>query len=112
LRASEESFVGPRNEVEQRLATIWSEVLKYRQVGVHDNFFTHLGGHSLLATQLISRVRDAFDIDLPLRRLFEAPTIAELAVVVEEALIDIIQGLSDDNVRRLVEESGGYVSEN
>jgi amino acid adenylation domain-containing protein len=112
LRASEESFVGARNEVEQRLTTIWSEVLKYRQVGIHDNFFTHLGGHSLLATQLISRVRDAFDIDLPLRRLFEAPTIAELAVVVEDALIDIIQEMSDDNARRLVEESGGYVSEN
>ena len=101
--SSEASFVGPRNEVEQRLASIWSEVLGYRQVGVHDNFFTNLGGHSLLATQLVSRVRVAFDIEIPLRRLFEAPTIAEFALAVEETLIEMIEGMSEDNVRRMVE---------
>jgi amino acid adenylation domain-containing protein len=101
----------PRNEVEQRLVEIWGEVLKARHVGIHENFFTDLGGHSLLATQLISRVRDAFQIDLPLRRLFEAPTIAELAVAIEEAPIDIIEGLSEDSVRRLVEDEGGYTAE-
>jgi hypothetical protein len=65
-----------------------------------------------MATQLISRVRDAFDIDLPLRRLFEAPTIAELALAVEEALIDIIAGLSDDGALRLVEPSRESAVEN
>ncbi len=103
---TEGAFVAPRNVVEQRLADIWGELLKYQQLGIHDNFFTHLGGHSLLATQLISRVRDAFEIELPLRRLFEAPTIAELALVVEETLIDVIEGVDEDNARRLVQGQG------
>jgi amino acid adenylation domain-containing protein len=113
LRATAgDPIVPPRNDVEQRLAGIWSEVLKAREVGVHDNFFTRLGGHSLLATQLIARVRDAFEIDLPLRRLFEGPTIAELALAVEETLIDLIEGLSEDSVRRLIEENGGHTAGN
>jgi acyl carrier protein len=104
LRPSiDESRVEPRSEVEQRLAEIWSDVLGYRQLGVHDNFFTHLGGHSLLATQLISRVRAAFDIEIPLRRLFEAPTIAEFALAIEDMLIEMIEGLSDDHVRRMID---------
>ena len=111
ISTGDESLVAPRNDVEQRLAAIWAEVLKYRRVGIHDNFFTHLGGHSLLATQLVSRLRDAFGVDLPLRRLFEAPTIAELALVIEDALIDIIRDLDDEDVKRLVEEQGGYLAE-
>jgi len=78
----EGSYVAPRNLVEEVLVRIWGEVLGLKRVGVHDNFF-ELGGHSLLATQLISRVRDAFQIELPLRTLFEAPTIAEISKVVE-----------------------------
>jgi amino acid adenylation domain-containing protein len=79
--AKEENFVSPRNEVEQRLTDIWSTVLRRERIGIEDNFFD-LGGHSLLATQLISRVRSAFQIDLPLRHLFESPTVAELASVI------------------------------
>jgi hypothetical protein len=70
--------VGPRTQEEMRLAAIWAEVLGLEQVGVHDNFFES-GGHSLLATRLASRVRSEFAIELPLRRVFESPTIAELA---------------------------------
>ncbi len=69
----------PRNPVEELLAEIWCRVLKLDAVGIYDNFF-ELGGHSLLATQIVSRVRSTFQVQLPLRTIFEAPTVAELAV--------------------------------
>ncbi|MEH1970259.1 amino acid adenylation domain-containing protein [Nostoc sp.] len=72
------NFVPPQNATEEVLATIWVKVLRLEQVGIHDNFF-ELGGHSLLATQVMSRVRQAFQIEIPLQLLFENPTIATLA---------------------------------
>jgi hypothetical protein len=83
--------IGPRTPVEQTLADIWSDVLGLVQVGIHDNFFA-MGGHSLLATQALARVHDAFHIDLPLLSLFRAPTIAELATVIEAHPIDSVMG--------------------
>ncbi|HEU4507241.1 MAG TPA: amino acid adenylation domain-containing protein [Pyrinomonadaceae bacterium] len=80
-----DSYVAPRTPTEERLAAIWAEVLKQERIGIHDNFF-ELGGHSLLATQMVLRVRDAFQIELPLRRLFESATVAGLAQEVEKAL--------------------------
>lgn len=74
----EVSCVAPRNAVEEVLAGIWAELLKLEKVGIQDNFFD-LGGHSLLATVLISRIRETFRLDVPLRSLFESPTVAELA---------------------------------
>ena len=78
-------YAAPRTAIEEILVNIWSEVLGVAQVGIHDNFF-ELGGHSLLATQVISRVRQAFSIELALRALFEAPEVAKLAIEVESAM--------------------------
>ncbi len=80
--ASQTAHVPPRNPVEAVIAGIWQQVLNVEHVGVHDRFFA-LGGHSLLATQVAARLRAAFSTDVPLRAIFEAPTVAGLA----EALV-------------------------
>ncbi len=78
-------YVAPRTPVEEVLAGIWSRVLRVERVGVQDGFFD-LGGHSLLATQAVSRARDAFHLELPLRWLFETPTVAGLGARIETAI--------------------------
>ncbi|MGE3315701.1 MAG: amino acid adenylation domain-containing protein, partial [Planctomycetaceae bacterium] len=80
-----EPYQAPRTPVEEILSVIWAEVLRIDRVGVHDNFF-ELGGHSLLATQVVSRLRETFEIDLPLRSLFERPTVEQLALSILELL--------------------------
>ncbi|HEY0406879.1 MAG TPA: amino acid adenylation domain-containing protein, partial [Pyrinomonadaceae bacterium] len=77
-------YTGPRTQTEERLAAIWTEVLGLERVGVFDDFF-ELGGHSLLATKIVSRIRSAFQIELPLRSLFETPTIEHLAGAITKA---------------------------
>ncbi|RKH09839.1 amino acid adenylation domain-containing protein [Corallococcus sp. CA053C] len=79
------TYVAPRTPVEETLATLWAEVLRVPRVGSTDSFF-ELGGHSLLAMQVLSRMRAAFGVDIPLRALFEAPTVAALGERVETAL--------------------------
>jgi amino acid adenylation domain-containing protein len=80
-----ETFVAASTPTEKAIATIWGDVLGLKQVGIHDNFF-ELGGHSLLATQVISRLRQTWKMKLPLRRLFEKPTVAELAQTIDKIL--------------------------
>jgi len=96
---SSESLVLSRNEIEARIAAIWEEVLGRDEIGVHDNFFD-LGGHSLLATRIIAQVRDQMGAKLPLNRLFDDPTVAGLAKLVETvhwAANEPVQvGASDD----------------
>jgi acyl carrier protein len=76
-------FVGARTETEKRIAAIWCDLLGLDEVGIQDNFFTELGGHSLLATQLASRIRESFQVEFPVRLMFESPTITALASAVE-----------------------------
>jgi acyl carrier protein/NRPS condensation-like uncharacterized protein len=80
-------FTSPRTEIEELIAQTWQEVLKIENVGIYDNFF-ELGGHSLLATQIVARLQEAFNKDVPLRVLFDAPTIAELAQELETIIRD------------------------
>ena len=110
--ATERARIAPRNPVEQGLAEIWRQVLRTEQVGVEDTFFD-LGGHSLLATQVIARIRSTFHVQLPLRSLFDTPTVAGLAQQIaampqnseeEEVarLLQELEGLSDEEAERLL----------
>jgi amino acid adenylation domain-containing protein len=76
------SYVAPRTPVEQQIAAVWAEILKLERIGIQDNFF-ELGGYSLLGTQVTARLRQIFGVELPLRLLFEAPTVAEFTEQVE-----------------------------
>jgi amino acid adenylation domain-containing protein len=102
-----EAHVAPRTPTEEVLAGIWAQVLGLDRVGVHDNFF-ELGGHSLLATQVVSRLRKAFQRELPIRWLFEAPTVAQLAARVDTAeseeiarILDELESLPEKETDRL-----------
>jgi acyl carrier protein len=95
----EESFAAPRNAMEEALAEIWGEILRIEKVGIQDNFF-ELGGHSLMATQIISRLSDVFQVEIPLRQLFLHPTIAELALIIAGKL----EKTKQENVKQLLDE--------
>jgi phthiocerol/phenolphthiocerol synthesis type-I polyketide synthase E len=94
----------PANPAEELLAGVWCELLGVRRVGVHDDFF-RLGGHSLLGLQLIARIREAFQVELPLSDLFLAPTIAALARRIDEAILNELEAMSDDEAMEWM--SGG-----
>lgn len=80
------TIVRPKTATEEKLATIWTNILGVKEIGIESNFF-ELGGHSLLATQVISRIREAFNVELPLLSLFEAPKLAELSDRIDSILL-------------------------
>jgi acyl carrier protein len=94
--------------VEQRVTEILASLLHLEQVGANDNFFL-LGGHSLLGTQVIARVRDTFSIDLSLRSLFEAPTVAELSSQIERLLLEKLEAMSEEEAHRMLNSKAGPV---
>jgi acyl carrier protein len=102
-----DAYAPPRTALEETLAAQWGEVLGVEQVGIHDNFF-ELGGHSLLATQLISRLREFFPVELPMRSLFEAPTVAGVA---DKMLRAHPQPEELENIARALLELGGISDE-
>jgi acyl carrier protein len=102
----EREYVPPASEVEAALVEIWAESLGIARVGVQDNFF-ELGGHSLLATQVITRIRERLRVDVPLIALFQMPTVEQVAVLVEEKVLDALEALEDAEVQALVGSGGG-----
>jgi amino acid adenylation domain-containing protein len=115
-RAGRNGIEEPADALEGLLAQIWSEVLRLKRVGVEDHFFNDLGGHSLLATQVVSRVREALEIDLPLRLLFEHSTVRRFAAALVHdlpggpALVDMaalvlqVHALDEREVDQLLEQ--------
>jgi amino acid adenylation domain-containing protein len=108
-------LAAPRSTVEQTLSETWAEILGVEQIGIHDNFFD-LGGHSLSATQLMLRIKQLFDVKLPMRVIFDSPTVAKLAVKIVEKQLEQksqeevarafaqLESLSDEEVSRLLGE--------
>jgi len=91
----------PRDDTERRIAGVWQDAFGIAEVGIYDSFIL-LGGHSLLAIRIVAELRKAFQIDLPIQALFDAPTIAELSSHIKERLIAEIEGLTDEEARRLI----------
>jgi acyl-CoA synthetase (AMP-forming)/AMP-acid ligase II/acyl carrier protein len=114
-------YQAPRTLIEETLASIWSELLKVDKVGIHDNFF-ELGGHSLLATQIMSRVRSGLSVEVPLRTLFESPTIEQMAAAImehrekqsgeqeSEYVLFELESRPDEEAQRLLAEETGSTS--
>ena len=91
----------PTTSIEKRLDRIVSALLGIEQIDIDDNFFM-LGGHSMLGTQVITRVAEIFDIALPLRVLYEAPTVRELAAEIEQRIVEKISAMSEEEARALL----------
>jgi acyl carrier protein len=109
----ERPYVQPHGEIEIRLAQIWEEILNVRPIGIDDDFF-HLGGHSLAATRVVSQIIKQFQLELPLRLLFQSPTVAEMAAVIAEhqgkqlgekeleRLLGELESMSEEEAQQLV----------
>lgn len=103
LTMTSSEYVAPNNQVEEILAGIWQELLGVNRISIEENFFT-IGGNSLIALRLIHRINDNFQLNLPVRQLFETPTVNELASSVETALLEEINSLTDEEAEQLLKE--------
>jgi acyl carrier protein len=111
-------YAAPRTPIQKELAQIWDDVLSLDQVGIHDNFFD-LGGHSLAASRVISRVIQTFQLDIPLRSLFDSPTVAEMARVITmnqarkasqeelERMLREVEAVSEEEAKTLLAKENG-----
>jgi acyl carrier protein len=111
-------YAAPRTPIQKELAQIWDDVLSLDQVGIHDNFFD-LGGHSLAASRVISRVIQTFQLDIPLRSLFDSPTVAEMARVITmnqarkasqeelERMLREVEAVSEEEAKTLLARENG-----
>ncbi|MHC0066349.1 FkbM family methyltransferase [Nostoc sp. UIC 10890] len=95
------AYIAPSNAFEQKIADIWQELLGVEEIGIDDNFFD-LGGHSLIATQMVSQLRKDFEVELSLRHIFEAPTVSELSLVIEDMLIGELEELTENEAANQV----------
>lgn len=98
----EESFLGPRSPTEERVAAIVARLLGLERVGINDNFF-YLGGNSLFGTQVIARLRDAFNVEISLLKLFDHPTVADLSTEVERLIVARLDAMTDEEAQRLLD---------
>jgi acyl-coenzyme A synthetase/AMP-(fatty) acid ligase/acyl carrier protein len=113
-----QSYVLPRTEIEKTLVEVWEDVLNIRPIGIHDNFF-NLGGHSLSATRLVSQLIKNFQLEIPLRSLFESPTAAQMAAVIAEhqakkiaepelgRILAELESISEEKARQLLADATG-----
>ena len=97
-------YISPTNDAEQVMAQLWQKFLGIDPIGIHDNFFA-LGGDSLTGSILINQLRDRFQIELPVRSLFECPTVAELTLLIENILIEELESLDDQEVEQLLSQT-------
>jgi acyl carrier protein len=93
----------PSTPTEKRVAAIVTSLMNLEQVGVDDNFFL-LGGHSLLGTQIIAQLAETFGVDLPLRSLFESPTVRLLSAEIERLILARVEAMSDEEVLHLLQQ--------
>jgi acyl carrier protein len=100
----DDSFEAPQSPVEEHLASFLATLVGVQQVGREDNFFT-LGGHSLMGAQLIAKVRAMFGVDLPLRSLFEEPTVRGMSAEIERLIYAKVSAMSEDEAQRMLSSS-------
>lgn len=96
-----DQYIAPDTPIEEAVANLFSDLTNVAQIGLYDNFF-QLGGHSLLITQLSSRIQTLFEVELSLRALFENPTVIDMAILIEEKMLEMLEALDEDEINLLL----------